>query len=236
MEYEHHLQSQKIKKVEEILLQQNKEINRLKHVEGTLQVEQKKTAKLIETVEHLSFLCNLYQMDRSTNHSDIFRTETRQHFESEAVFGQSNPRSLSKEGDKLSNVEYEENTMTVSRKREENDNTDTNLESSYNRYTGAFSVPITGVYLFTYTVFMEAFSYGSFEIAVNDVARGTIFVDNNTHEQNAYTGSTGVAILVLNRGDACVIRTHSRYPHVKGSVRSDDLMRTSFSGARIGST
>lgn len=116
------------------------------------------------------------------------------------------------------------------------DRVDTNLESSYNRYTGAFSVPITGVYLFTYTVFMEAYSYGSFEIAVNDVARGTIFVDNNTQEQNAYTGSTGVAILVLNRGDACVIRTHSRYPHVKGSVRSDDLMRTSFSGARIGST
>lgn len=123
MEYEHHVQSQKIKKVEETLLQQKKEINRLKHVERTLKKEQKKTVKLIETVEHLSFLCNLYQMDRSTNHSDIFRTETHQHFESEAVLGPSNPISLSKEGDKLSNVEYEENIMTVSRKREENDNT-----------------------------------------------------------------------------------------------------------------
>lgn len=115
------------------------------------------------------------------------------------------------------------------------DHVETNVGSSYNRYTRVFSVPFAGVYIFAYTLFMESGGYDSFEISINDVARGSIFVDNNTATQNAYTGSIGVAILVLNQGDACVIRTHSNYPHGKGSVRSDDLMRTSFSGARIGS-
>ncbi|CAC5388308.1 unnamed protein product [Mytilus coruscus] len=279
MKDEHHLHSKKIKEVEETLLQQKKEIYRLKHVEITLLKEQKKTAKLIETVERLTFMCNIYQRDRSTNHnhSNIFRTKMLQQFESDAIFGHSNLRNQSKEGQKLSNVEAEENIMIVNNhKREENgdteklilgaaasstestvafyaflthneknigphhslifDHVETNMGSNYNRYTGAFIVPTTGVYLLTYTVFMETQSYGSFEIAVNNVARGTVFVDNNTDAQNAYTGSTCVAILVLNQGDVCIVRTHSNYPNVRGSVRSDYLMRTSFSGAKIGST
>lgn len=63
------------------------------------------------------------------------------------------------------------------------------------------------MYIFTYTIFMEIGGYDSFEISINDVAPGSIFVDNNRATQNAYTGSTGVAILDLNQGDACVIRT-----------------------------
>ena len=50
----------------------------------------------------------------------------------------------------------------------------------------------------------------SFEITVNSVARGAIFVVN-VAAPSAYTGSTGVAVFVLNQGDDCCIQTQSTY-------------------------
>ena len=69
----------------------------------------------------------------------------------------------------------------------------------------------------------------SIEITVNSVARGAIFVDN-VAAPNVYTGSTGVAVSVLNRGDDCFIRIY----HSTGNINSNSLMRTSFSGVKIG--
>lgn len=96
-------------------MQQNKEIYRLKEVEGTLKIERKKTEKLIETVEDLSFVCNIYLKDRSTSQSDIFRNNMLQQFEAYAVSGHSNLGDLSKEGDKLSNKEAAV-TLTIGRR------------------------------------------------------------------------------------------------------------------------
>ena len=70
----------------------------------------------------------------------------------------------------------------------------------------------------------------SIEIIVNSVFRGAIYVEN-TATPSLYTGSTGVALLIINQGDDCFIRTHH---NPGGSIRSDYLMRTSFSGMKIG--
>jgi hypothetical protein len=70
----------------------------------------------------------------------------------------------------------------------------------------------------------------SIEIIVNSVFRGAIYVEN-TATPSLYTGSTGVAVLIINQGDDCFIRTHH---NPGGSIRSDYLMRTSFSGMKIG--
>ena len=85
--------------------------------------------------------------------------------------------------------------------------------------------------MFFYTTFGTHPSYMSIEITVNSVARGVIFVDNQA-APNVYTGSTGVAVFVLSQGDDCFIRTHSTYSST-GSIRSGNLMRTSFSGVKI---
>ena len=112
------------------------------------------------------------------------------------------------------------------------DHIETNIGNGYNGHAGVFIAPLNGVYMFFYTVFCERASYMSIEITVNSVARGVIFVDNEA-APNVYTGSTGVGVFVLNQGDDCFIRTHSTYPST-GSIQSDNVMRTSFSGVKIG--
>ena len=72
----------------------------------------------------------------------------------------------------------------------------------------------------------------SIEITVNSIARGALFVDNRA-EPSVFTGSTGLAVFILNQGDDCFIRTHSTYSPT-GSIESDNKLRTSFSGVKIG--
>ena len=112
------------------------------------------------------------------------------------------------------------------------DHIETNIGNGYNGHTGVFIAPINGVYMFFYTVFGRHPSDMSIEITVNGVAHGDIFVDNRA-EPSVFTGSTGVAIFILNQGDDCFIRTHSTY-NPTGSIESDDVLRTSFSGVKIG--
>ena len=112
------------------------------------------------------------------------------------------------------------------------DHIETNIGNGYNGHTGVFIAPINGVYVFFYTAFGTYPSFMSIEITVNSVSRGAIFVDNQA-APNSYTGSTGVAVFALNKGDDCFIRTHSTY-NPSGSIRSDFVMRTSFSGVKIG--
>ena len=112
------------------------------------------------------------------------------------------------------------------------DHIETNIGNGYNGHTGAFIVPLNGVYLFFYTVFGTHPSYISIEITVNGFARGAIFVDNQA-APSVYTGSTGVAVFALSQGNDCFIRTHSTYAS-SGSIHSTPVIRTSFSGVKIG--
>ena len=112
------------------------------------------------------------------------------------------------------------------------DHIETNIGNGYNGHNGIFIAPLNGVYMFFYTVFGTHPSYISTEITVNGFARGAIFVDNQA-TPSVYTGSTGVAVFVLNQGNDCFIRTHSTYASA-GSIHSTAVIRTSFSGVRIG--
>ena len=112
------------------------------------------------------------------------------------------------------------------------DHIETNIGNGYSGHTGAFIAPHNGVYLFFYTVVGTHPSYISIEITVNGVARGSIFVDNEA-TPSVFTGSTGVAVFALSQGNDCFIRTHSTYAS-SGSINSNDWMRTSFSGVKIG--
>ncbi|XP_063427733.1 uncharacterized protein LOC134711201 [Mytilus trossulus] len=240
--------------MKEAIVQHDLEIRRLKKEEELSQIEKEETVKIKEDVEHLKLMCNKWQTfsnesDSVSGQTDAVGTvndnETLKRARKDKkeqmygdyrgkakrlLLGTAAPTSkptvafyvwLSHSETKIG----PHHTLLF-------DHIETNVGNCYNKHTGAFIAPIGGVYLFSYTVFSERQGYGSFEIVVNSASRGSIFVENGG-AQSVYTGSTGVAVLLLNQGDACTIRTHSTYSST-GTIRSGNLMRTAFSGVIVG--
>lgn len=101
----------------------------------------------------------------------------------------------------------------------------TNLGNGYNKHTGFFTPPVSGVYVFTWTTFACANSYFPVEITVNSSPIGVTF----NHGPNTYNAVTGVVVVDVNQGDSVGIRTRPNYTPV-GSICSDVNMRVAFSG------
>ncbi|VDI65096.1 Hypothetical predicted protein [Mytilus galloprovincialis] len=112
------------------------------------------------------------------------------------------------------------------------DHVETNIGHAYSQHSGAFTVPINGVYILSYTVFPNgAGSYASVELTVNSMPRGTIFIDSQSSD-NDFTGCTGFAVLALKQGDVCFVRLNPTYQST-GSIASSSNMRSSFSGIKV---
>jgi hypothetical protein len=56
------------------------------------------------------------------------------------------------------------------------------MNSAYSKFTGVFTVPVGGIYGFTYNVRIGCHTstiLGPFEIIKNDVAEGVVFIDDH---------------------------------------------------------
>jgi hypothetical protein len=107
----------------------------------------------------------------------------------------------------------------------------TNMNSAYSKFTGVFTVPVGGIYGFTYNVRIGCHTstiLGPFEIIKNDVAEGVVFIDD--HDCTNQVTVTGNVIIHANSGDKIYIRTHPTYSPIDGNVYSDINGRTSFAG------
>nr|XP_022296934.1 uncharacterized protein LOC111106513 [Crassostrea virginica] len=102
----------------------------------------------------------------------------------------------------------------------------TNVGNGYNKHSGIFTAPVEGVYVFSWTIFMnQPGEYMSIEITLNSQPVGASFV----HGVNDYATVSGNAVLYMQKDDVVFTRTHTTYvPH--GSIRSDTIMRSAFSG------
>ena len=111
------------------------------------------------------------------------------------------------------------------------------MNSAYSKFTGVFTVPVGGIYGFTYNVRMGCHTsqiIGPFEIIKNDVAEGAVlFYDKGCTNQVTMTGTV---IIHANPGDKIYIRTHPTFSPIDGNVYSDINGRTSFAGWLITSS
>lgn len=106
----------------------------------------------------------------------------------------------------------------------------TNVGGNYNGYTGAFTSPSLGVYMFSWTVFCDQGGYFAAEFVVNSKLNGALYC--NAQSANTIRHVTGVVVVEINQGDVVFIRTHPTFTN-NGRVYSTSLSRSSFTGWKL---
>lgn len=109
------------------------------------------------------------------------------------------------------------------------DEVKTNVGGGYNEFSGTFTAPSSGLYVFTWTIYTGSHGITGFHIYVNHDVFGATFgeTDNN---QDDFDSDSGSIVVSLNANDNVYIRSArdcSTY------VISDKGARTTFAGWRL---
>ncbi|XP_062582756.1 complement C1q-like protein 4 [Saccostrea cucullata] len=114
----------------------------------------------------------------------------------------------------------------------------TNLGNGYSKHTGAFTAPRTGVYGFSWTVFVGGYhisgdtdsNFGEItsQLLHNGQVKGILHADTETVYEDET--STGFVVLSVNAGDVIITRASSLH---QGSYYSNGSGRWTFSGFQI---
>ncbi|KAK3085043.1 hypothetical protein FSP39_023394, partial [Pinctada imbricata] len=106
-----------------------------------------------------------------------------------------------------------------------------NNGNAYNKYTGIFTAPDSGLYFFSWTMFAYPHSHLFSEIVKNNEVHGNAKVDtDNTAD---YDSTTSNVIIAVNQGDVVYVRTQSGVS--SGYILGLDhtYFRSSFCGFRL---
>ncbi|XP_063397261.1 heavy metal-binding protein HIP-like [Mytilus trossulus] len=104
-----------------------------------------------------------------------------------------------------------------------------NIGKGYNKFTGAFTAPVSGIYVFTFTLYPNRDSSIAVNIFKNNEVIAQSFIEMTS---GMISGTTPIAVVDMNVGDAAFVRTSSIHqPH--GDVFSDVNVKSSFAGWKI---
>lgn len=107
------------------------------------------------------------------------------------------------------------------------DNVVTNIGGHYNRYTGVFTAPQSGTYVFTFTVYCSAGGGLSLELMANSFIFDGVICNASGADWHRTASST--AVKQINQGDTIFIRTHHNLT-VTADIPSYNNARTCFAG------
>ncbi|CAG2192959.1 C1QL [Mytilus edulis] len=104
-----------------------------------------------------------------------------------------------------------------------------NVGTGYNKHSGTFTAPTSGIYVFTFTLFP---SRGG-SMAVNIFKNSEVIAQSYTQMRtDTFSATTPIAVIDMNVGDIVFVRSSSTYqPH--GDVYSDVNLKSSFAGWKI---
>ncbi|CAC5379877.1 unnamed protein product [Mytilus coruscus] len=97
----------------------------------------------------------------------------------------------------------------------------------YSAFSGIFTFPFDGIYVFTISLRIKSQSFGSYVITKNGDSEGTfvgILEGANVHSQVA-----GTIVITASQGDIVFVKTHPTLSH-KGEVVNDANGESTFTG------
>lgn len=103
----------------------------------------------------------------------------------------------------------------------------TNIGGNYNKYSGVFTAPQSGTYVFTFTVYCSPESGVSLQLVANSQIFDGVLCNAQGADWHRSVSST--AVIQINQGDSVFIRTHHNVTTI-GDISSYDNARTCFAG------
>ena len=107
----------------------------------------------------------------------------------------------------------------------------TNLGSAYNRYSGMFTAPDDGVYVFTWTIFSDYNSIVFTQIVVNSATFDNMLTDSQ--EIHDIHSGTKLIVVSLTRGDVVYVRTDDTYQSGGNVFSGRAFGHSSFCGWKL---
>ncbi|XP_063399741.1 complement C1q tumor necrosis factor-related protein 1-like [Mytilus trossulus] len=111
------------------------------------------------------------------------------------------------------------------------DTAQTNIGNAYNKFTGAFSAPVAGVYVFAWTIYSGDNGKTFFNVLVNNSVYGGTYgeTDNVCCDTDS---DSGTLVVSLNQGDTVFIRS---FRQATTQILSNDSYgsKTTFAGWKL---
>ncbi|CAC5362649.1 unnamed protein product [Mytilus coruscus] len=109
------------------------------------------------------------------------------------------------------------------------DEVKTNLGNGYSKFTGTFTVPTAGVYVFTYKLYTGNHGAIHFDLLVNDAIYDSTYGETDDVSAD-FDSDSGTIVVAVNQGDNVYLRS---YEDCTGTVLGYRKAKSTFAGWKL---